>query len=113
MRLVRIRDVQVEVDLLWRSVGPLRRLVIGGELDADQPVSIGVDHAVKLGIVVDDVTTQEGRPENIRGIDISSVENDHGANKSIRCTVAGHGLARQVGPRPSAPNGRPCCRPCT
>lgn len=81
MRRVGVCGVQVEVDLLRCTVGPLRRLVVRGELDSEPPLPIGVDDAVESVVIVDDVTVQERGPEGALSSDVSSIEDNHRSNK--------------------------------
>lgn len=77
-----IVDMEVQVDLLRRPVGPLGCNVIGRQLDAEAPLPISVDDAVPV-ILSNDSTAEYGGPERALGSEVNRVEdndltfNDH------------------------------------
>jgi hypothetical protein len=62
----RIIDVQIEVDLLRVPMRPFRRDVIGSELNADHPVPVRVEDAVKR-VVDEDAAAEHARPKSTLG----------------------------------------------
>lgn len=82
-----ILHVQIKVHLLLGvSVRPIGRDVIGSQLNANSPRSVGVDNTVE-GVVFEDVTTQHAGPELAFGRQISGVENNDLAHHSHGWTV--------------------------
>lgn len=63
----RLLDVQIEMHLLGASVRPLRRNVVGCQLHADSPISIGVNDAVPV-VVLEDVAAENASPERALGM---------------------------------------------
>src|SRR2546430_13483285 len=84
----RIVDVQIEMDLLLNSIGPIRRDMVGCELNANYPSTVCVDHAVPPGIH-EDAAAQHSRPERALGGQISCVEHDHLPNDLHAAVLAG------------------------
>jgi len=67
-------DIQVEVHLLRRAIGPLRRNMVGRELNAQPPFAIDED---TVPIVVRfDRSTQQSGPEGALGSQVGGVEDD-------------------------------------
>jgi len=64
------------MDLLRVAVGPLRRHVTRRPLHADQPAFVGVDDAVEVLVVVDDLAVEHARPKGAFGVNIGRVEDD-------------------------------------
>lgn len=93
-------DVQVQVDLLRTSVGPLRWHVVRGELHAHLPVTVGGEHALE-GLVTDDVPVEHARPEGALGVDIGSIEDHHMAHDlHVRNVARGRVIRASPGSRP-------------
>ena len=62
----RIVDVEIEMDLLLRTVRPVGRRVVGCELHTDPPLAVGVDDAVPV-VVRDDTAAEHTGPEGALG----------------------------------------------
>jgi hypothetical protein len=75
VRFYRIVDVEVEVHLLRRAVGPVGRRVLRRELNPDPPLASRVDDGVKR-VVDGDVAVQPSCPEGALGAQVCSVEDD-------------------------------------
>jgi hypothetical protein len=67
-------DVQVDVDLLRRTVGPLRRDVVRRELHGDSRLPVD-DDAVPV-VVGDDGAAEESCPERALRSEIGRVQDD-------------------------------------
>jgi hypothetical protein len=67
-------DVEVEVNLLWRPIGPLGRDMVGRKLDAQPPFAINKD-AVPVTVWVDRAAEQRS-PERALSRQVRRVEND-------------------------------------
>lgn len=80
VRSNRVRDVQVQVDLLRTAVWPARSYVIRRQLHADAPLTGRVEHTMKGRVVIDDAAPEQARPEGALPSDLSRIENNHLAN---------------------------------
>jgi hypothetical protein len=67
VRGLRVRNMQVHMDLLRRSVWPDWRDVLGRQLNAHPPLTGGIDDAVKC-LVLEDVSVESRRPEGTLGV---------------------------------------------
>ena len=76
----RVSDVQVEMDLLRDSIGPIRRNMVGRKLYADHPSTVCVDNAVPP-LVPEDAAAQHPCPERALRFQVSGVEDDHPAHE--------------------------------
>lgn len=70
-----ILDVEVEVDLLRGTVGPLRRNMVGCELHPDPPPAFGVNDTVPA-IVLEYAPTNDAGPERTFRMQVRRVEHD-------------------------------------
>jgi hypothetical protein len=71
-----IVDVEVEMDLLRGSIGPIRRNVVRRELHADPPLTGGVDDRVPT-VVLEHSPAENPGPERTLGAQICGIEHDH------------------------------------
>jgi hypothetical protein len=71
-----IINVEIEVDLLWVAVRPVRRNVVRCELDADPPLADGVNDAMPT-VVLEDPSAKDTCPECALCVQVSCVEHDH------------------------------------
>ena len=69
-------DVKIEMNLLRDSIRPIRRDVVGCELDADHPATVSVDDAVPP-VVGEDAAADHPRPEGALGGQVSRIEHDY------------------------------------
>ena len=73
----RVVDVEIEMDLLRCAVGPVGRGVVGCELHADPPLTVGVDDAVPALVGVgDDAPAEHSGPKRALGRQVRRVEHD-------------------------------------
>lgn len=88
-----IVDVEIEVDLLWGAVGPVRRDVARCELHADPPLACGVDDAVPC-VFLKDPPAKDPSPERALRMQVRGVEHDyltHHPHKDDRTDQLGAG----------------------
>jgi len=78
MRFFEVLDMEVNVHLLRRPIGPVRGDVIWRELDADAPLSTRVDDAVKR-FVLEDVAAQKPGPKRALGVQFGGVKHHDAA----------------------------------
>ena len=76
MRGCWIGHVEIDVDLLWLPVRPVRRNVAWCMLHAEEPVPLVIDERVELRVVVHDETVQHGSPESTLGCHVCGIEHD-------------------------------------
>jgi hypothetical protein len=69
-------NMEIEVNLLWVAVGPVRRNVVRCELHADPPLAGGVNDAVPA-IVHEDSPTEHSGPERALRGQVGCIEHDH------------------------------------
>ena len=81
MRCCRIGHVEIDVNLLWLSVRPVRRNVVRCPLHADEPVPLAVDDAVELRVLVDHAPIQHGSPERAHRCYVCSIEHHDMTNQ--------------------------------
>ena len=95
-RIVDVIDVQVEVDLLLLAASrPLRRDVVRGVLDADDPFSVDHD-AVPVVVAMLRAPKQTG-PETTLGFNVRGVEHDDAPNRSSCLYLPVSGEEAKVG----------------
>lgn len=79
--LVRVVRMEVEVNLLLlRSIRPHGFHMSRCALDANAPETLSVKNAVEVGVVVNDVTTEDRGPKGAFFFDVCGVEHDHLTN---------------------------------
>ncbi len=79
--LARVVRMEVEVNLLLlRSIRPHGLHMSRCALDAHAPETLGIKNAVEVGVIVNDVTTENRSPKGAFFIDVCSVEHDHLTN---------------------------------
>jgi len=78
-----ILDVEIEMDLLRGSVGPIRRNVVRCELHADPPLARGVNDGMPV-VVLEHSPAENHGPERALGAQICGVEHDHLAHHTHR-----------------------------
>ena len=81
MRCGRIGHVEIDMDLLWVSIGPIRLYVVRRMLDAYDPIPAAVDDAVEPRVVVHHVPVEHGGPERTLGRHVRSIEHNHMTNQ--------------------------------
>ena len=87
-RALDVIDVEVDVHLLLGgAIWPLGRGVVGCQLHADTPRAGGVEDAMELLVVVDDVTLKEAGPKRAFGVDVGGVKDHNLANHFHRWEV--------------------------
>jgi hypothetical protein len=74
--LIGIDHVEVQMNLLGITVGPLWWCVVGSELHSDSPVSLGVEDGMKT-VVCEDSSAKHPRPESTLSRKIRSIEHDN------------------------------------
>lgn len=75
LRHGRVVDVEIEMHLLGRTVRPIGRDVIVGELHADHPLIVRIEHAVEL-VIAEHPASDHPRPEVALGGQIGCIEHD-------------------------------------
>jgi hypothetical protein len=75
VRSAEIIDVEIEVDLLLATIGPVRRDVVRRELHADPPLAGGVNDAVPVFVLEDSPSKNRG-PERTLRVEVCCVEHD-------------------------------------
>ena len=70
-----IFDVEIEVNLLWAAVRPVRRDVVGCELHTDPPLASRVDDAMPP-VVFEYAPTKDPGPERVLRMQVCCAEDD-------------------------------------
>ncbi len=74
---LRIIDMQIDMDLLGSSIGPIRRDMVRRQLDADAPRAGGIKYAVKPLVSVVDVAAKNPSPERAFSRRVCCIEHDY------------------------------------
>jgi len=76
--LERVVRMEIEVNLLLlRSIRPRGLNMSRCTLDANAPETTGVKNAVEVGVVINDVTTEDRGPKGAFFFDLCGIEHDH------------------------------------
>ena len=87
MRLHWVVHVDVDLHLLRRAIGPVRRSVVRGELNPDPPFAGRIDDGVKR-LVIEDLPIQHSRPKRALALQTDEPEvirSRHGALPTVDC----------------------------
>ena len=74
--VLRILNVQVEMDLLRIAIRPHRRHVVWGALDPHDPAALAIDDVVPI-TVGEHPPAEHARPEGALGLEVRSVEHHY------------------------------------